>query len=134
MQDYWMRLGLRLAFAAATLAVAVLSLLPTQSLPPVGLSDKSQHLIAYAVLAALGCAAFPTRRAAIWLMLSLPFMGTALELAQTFVPGRYGEFVDALVGGLGAYLVLVPAYLRHSGLWTWNSRRGHGRGNAATGR
>jgi VanZ family protein len=105
------RIGLRLAFAAAAIAVVVLSLLPRDSLPSVGVSDKYEHLAAYAVLAANAWLAFPSRRAALWLMLLLPFMSIVLEFAQTFVPGRSGEVADALVSALGAYLLLVPMLL-----------------------
>ena len=107
------RIGFRLAFAAAVAAVIVGSLLPRGTLPPVGMSDKHQHLAAYAALAALAWAAFPTRRAAFWLMLLLPLLAIALEFAQTFVPGRSGEIADALAGGFGAYLVAVPMLLRY---------------------
>jgi VanZ family protein len=107
------RIGFRWAFAAAAAAVIVGSLLPRGAVPPVGLSDKHQHLAAYAVLAALAWGAFPTRRAALWLMLLLPLLAIALEFAQTLVPGRSGEVVDAVAGGLGAYLVAVPMLLRY---------------------
>lgn len=107
-----MRLGFRLAFAVAAIAVIVGSLLPADTLPPVGASDTHQHLAAYAVLAALAWNAFPMRRAALWLMLLLPLLGIALEFAQTVVPGRTAEVGDAVAGGLGAYLVLIPMLLR----------------------
>ena len=105
------RIVLRLAFAAAAIAVIVLSLLPRSSLPSVGVSDKYEHLAAYAVLAASAWLAFPSRRAALWFMLLLPLMSIALEFAQTLVPGRSGEVADALVSSLGAYLLLVPMLL-----------------------
>lgn len=109
------RIGLRLAFAVAVIAVAVLSLLPRGSLPSVGVSDKYEHLAAYAVLAANAWMAFPSRRAALWLMLLLPLMSAALEFAQTLVPGRSGEVADALVSAVGAYLLLVPMLLCRGG-------------------
>jgi VanZ family protein len=108
----WVRSGLRLAFAAAVLAIVVLSLMPSESLPRVGISDKLQHLAAYAVLAALGWLGFPTRRAALRLMLFLPLLGIALEFGQMFVPNRSAEVIDAVVNALGAYLVLVPILIR----------------------
>jgi VanZ family protein len=107
------RIVLRLAFAAAAVAIIALSLLPRDSLPSVGVSDKYEHLAAYAVLAATAWLAFPSRRAALRLMLLLPLMSIALEFAQTFVPGRSGDVADALVSALGAYLLLVPMLLRN---------------------
>jgi VanZ family protein len=120
------RIVLRLAFAAAVIAIIVLSLLPRVSLPSVGISDKYQHLIAYAVLAATAWLAFPSRRAALWLMLLLPLMSIALEFAQTFVPGRSGEIADALVSGLGAYLLLVPMLLCNGAVPFGRTRRSEG--------
>jgi VanZ family protein len=117
------RIGLRLTFTAAAIAVVVLSLLPRDSLPSVGMSDKYEHLVAYALLAANGWLAFPTRRAALWLMLLLPLMGITLELAQTFVPGRSGDVADALVSALGAYLLLVPMLLCHGAVPFGRARR-----------
>jgi VanZ family protein len=108
-----MRIGLRLAFAAAVIAIVALSLLSRNSMPSVGLSDKYQHLLAYGLLAANGWMAFPSRRAAIWLMILLPLLSIVLEFAQTFIPGRSGEVADAVVSSLGAYLLLVPMLLCH---------------------
>jgi VanZ family protein len=126
------RIGLRLAFAAAAIAVVVLSLLPRESLPAVGVSDKYEHLAAYALLAANAWPAFPSRRAALWLMLLLSLMSVALEFAQTFVPGRSGEVTDALVGILGAYLLLVPMWLCQGGA-PLGKRRASSRGNTSSG-
>jgi VanZ family protein len=112
MDRRWFRSGLRLSFAAAVIVIIVLSLLPSGSLPNVGISDKFQHLAAYALLAALGWAAFPTRRAVFRLILALPLLGIALEFGQMLVPNRSAEVVDALVGTLGTCVVLVPALVR----------------------
>jgi VanZ family protein len=124
------RIGLRLAFAAAVIAVVALSLLPRGSLPSVGVSDKYEHLAAYAVLAANAWMAFPSRRAALWLMLLLPLMSVALEFGQTLVPGRSGEAADALVSTLGAYLLLVPMLLCR-GAALFGKRRGSHEGDAS---
>ncbi len=126
------RIVLRLVFAVAVIAVAVLSLLPRDSVPSIGVSDKYEHLAAYAVLAANAWMAFPTRRAALWLMLLLPLMSVALEFAQTLVPGRSGEAADALVSALGAYLLLVPMLLCR-GAAPLGKRRGARAGNASNG-
>ena len=120
------RIVLRLAFAAAAIAIVVLSLLPRDLLPSVGVPDKYEHLAAYAVLAATAWLAFPSRRAALWLMLLLPLLSIALEFAQTFVPGRSGEIADALVSTLGAYLLLVPMLLCNGALPFARARRQEG--------
>lgn len=126
------RIGLRLTFAAAAIAVVVLSLLPRDSLPSVGVSDKYEHLAAYALLAANAWLAFPSRRAALWLMLLLPLMSAALEFAQTFVPGRSGEVADALVSALGAYLLLVPMLLCHGAAPLGRARRESRQGGSSS--
>jgi VanZ family protein len=117
------RIVLRLAFAGTVMGVIVLSLLPRDSLPSVGVSDKYEHLAAYAVLAASAWLAFPSRRAALWLMVLLPLMSIALEFAQLFVPGRSGDAVDALVSILGAYLLLVPMLLCNGAVPFGRARR-----------
>ena len=54
----------RPSFWAMLLCVTVLSLLPTDYLPPqiFSLWDKAQHALAFAALAALGLQAYPHRR------------------------------------------------------------------------
>jgi hypothetical protein len=76
----------KLAFAIATLMVAVLSLLPGNDLPAVGISDKFEHIIAYAVLALLGGLAIPG--ATVLLAVGLSALGVAMEICQMVVPGR----------------------------------------------
>jgi VanZ family protein len=96
----------KLAFVIATLMVVVLSLLPNNDLPPVGISDKFEHIIAYAVLALLGGFAFP--RAIVLLAVMLPVLGVAMEICQMAVPGRSAEIGDAVADAIGVGLILVP--------------------------
>lgn len=95
-------------FAVGIIAVVTLSLLPGKDVPSVGVSDKIEHLVAYALLGLAGGLAFPTRRAAIVLLVLLPLLGIALEIAQLRVPERSADIADALADWIGAALTLLP--------------------------
>lgn len=102
----------RMLFALWAVTVAALSLLPQEALPPTfGIGDLVQH---GAVYAAGGiCAAVGWRA---WRGLTLAVaVGTAfgglLELAQhELVPGRFGEWADAVANAAG--LILGAASFR----------------------
>ena len=96
----------KLAFVSATLMVVVLSLLPGNDLPAVGISDKLEHVIAYAILALLGGLAFPEATMLLAVMLSA--LGIAMEICQMVVPGRSAEIADAVADAIGVGLILVP--------------------------
>jgi len=73
---------------AIALAIIGLSLSPLAQLPDVPGSDKTHHLIAYAVLAIPTAIAIPQR---IWTMALLYIcLGGVIELIQPYV-NRYGE-------------------------------------------
>ena len=95
-------------FAAGVVCVVFLSLLPGTGLPSVDVSDKIEHVVAYALLGLAGGLAFPTRRATVLLLMLLPLLGFALEIAQLVVPERSSEVADALAGWIGASLTLLP--------------------------
>jgi VanZ family protein len=97
----------KLAFVIATLMVVVLSLLPGNDLPAVGISDKLEHVIAYAILALLGGLAFPEATMLLAVMLSA--LGIAMEICQMVVPGRSAEIADAVADAIGVGLILVPS-------------------------
>jgi VanZ family protein len=97
----------RIAFAIGIASVIVFSLLPADSLPSLGVSDKFEHFGVYALLALIAGFAFPTQRAADLLIIILSTLGIALELGQWFVPGRSPETVDAIASGLGACTILA---------------------------
>ncbi|MCI0428961.1 MAG: VanZ family protein [Rhodospirillales bacterium] len=102
---------LRSAFAAGTLAVVLLSLLPGKEIPAVGVSDKIEHVTAYALLGLAGGLAFPSCRAAMLLLALLPLLGIGLELAQSLVADRSSEVADAIADWVGATLTLLPILL-----------------------
>ena len=102
----------RLAFAAALLAVTVLSLLPPRHLPQVAVDvwDKAQHALAYAGLALLAWAGWPR---APWAVVAAALLahGAAVELAQQASGWRQGDPLDWLADAVGL-LVLLPFVLR----------------------
>jgi VanZ family protein len=94
----WQRIG----FYLACLLVGGLSLAPSAALPEISVSDKVEHVLAYAALALLGVAT--AQRAPAFTILGLVLFGIAIELLQTFSPGRSPEIGDALADSIGVCL------------------------------
>lgn len=97
----------KLAFIVGVIIVILLSFLPAKQTASL-FNDKLEHLASYALLGLIGGLAFPTRRTTILLIVLLPILALALEIAQRFVPGRSTEITDVVVSGIGAWLVLIP--------------------------
>jgi hypothetical protein len=83
---------------AALAAITFLSLWPLEQFPSVPGTDKTHHLIAYALLM------FPTalRKPKNWLLIGLLFIAYSgtIELIQPYV-NRYGEWLDMLANFTG---------------------------------
>ncbi|NBT40753.1 MAG: VanZ family protein [Alphaproteobacteria bacterium] len=100
---------------AIALAIIGLSLSPLAQLPDVPGSDKTHHLIAYAVLAIPTAIAIPQR---IWTMALLyTCLGGVIELIQPYV-NRYGEWLDFIANTAGVLIgsvfgLLVDKYIKH---------------------
>jgi VanZ family protein len=88
-------------FYAALATVAALSLIPAETLPDAGVSDKLSHVVAYCVLALLGLAAHRGRAGARWVVIGLLCFGALMEGLQTLSPGRSMEGADILANGVG---------------------------------
>jgi VanZ family protein len=101
-------------WAIAWLGVAALLLLPLGVAAP-GRGDLVGHFLLFATMAfaAVGFSRRPGQLA--WLALVTVALGTALELAQGFVPYRSAELADAVAdaaGGLAGYgAALLVLYL-----------------------
>lgn len=111
----------------AVLAVIVLSLVPTPrqvGLPPN--SDKVEHLLAYAVLAAAAVQVFRPGRALAFAAVGLVSMGVLLEFAQgAMTTYRQADPADALANSLGVLLGLSTALSPwRDALLRWSARRG----------
>ncbi|HEY3697070.1 VanZ family protein [Phenylobacterium sp.] len=100
---------LPLPVKAAVLAVCLgvlswLSLAPTDELPTVDLWDKSEHAIAYAVLATACVLMFPSRLGRI--ILGCVGFGVLIEFLQAAMGfGRQGDWRDAAANTVGVLLV-----------------------------
>lgn len=111
------------AFAIGVLAVTVLSLAPAQTLPTLDLSDKINHAIAYAFLAATGCFGFGVSRPRTQLIIvvSLSLFGGLIEVLQP-LSGRSASVADALANqvgiGLGWLLARSAASLLRRPRWS----------------
>jgi VanZ family protein len=88
-------------FYSAVIAILILGLIPT--VPQIADTgwDKTNHLVAFAVLAWLGCMSFP--RKILFLMLALFAFGALIEVLQSFTPHRSAEWGDLLADGLGLF-------------------------------
>jgi VanZ family protein len=90
---------LRIAFYAAAALVAAVSLLPGTTLPSTSIGDKAEHVIAYAVLGLLGAASWER---GVRVILGLAAFGLAIEMLQTFSPGRSPDPLDVVADIAGA--------------------------------
>ena len=102
---------LTFAFWAALLLAFVMAVLPKPPQLPGEPSDKIQHILAFAVLAALAAAAYP-RTGLNRILLLLSAFGALIELVQT-IPAlhRDGDWVDWVADTVAAAVVLLLAGL-----------------------
>lgn len=100
---------IRAAFWVATLSVLVLSLLPTSTpLPSTGW-DKSNHVLGFAILAALGSLGY--RRQELKVSVGLLAFGVLIEVLQAFSGYRFAEWGDLLSDMIGIALGILTAWL-----------------------
>ncbi|MEO8015758.1 MAG: VanZ family protein [Polaromonas sp.] len=95
-------LAWRLAFGACVLAVLVLALVPTDVPIPSTGWDKSNHLLAFSVMALLGMRAFPGRTMAV--LAGLLAYGILIEVLQSFTPSRSADWRDVVADAVGLAL------------------------------
>ena len=102
----------QVAFVLCVFCVLVLALVPA---PPRLFTtgwDKSNHLLAFSVMAWLGARAFPQRM--VLVLLGLLAYGALIEILQSFTPTRSAEWLDLLADALG----ILVGWLIVSG-WAW---------------
>ncbi len=89
------------AFWLACLAVATLSLLPVNELPPIvmDLWDKAQHALGFFGLGLLGLQAYHQKFFKVCIGLLL--FGAAIEVAQALSGWRMGDPLDWLADAIG---------------------------------
>jgi len=95
-------LAWRLAFGLCMLAVLVLALMPTNVPVPSTGWDKSNHLLAFSVMALLGHRACPGRTLAV--LAGLLAYGALIEVLQSFTPNRSADWQDLVADAVGLAL------------------------------
>jgi VanZ family protein len=88
-----------LIFWSCAMVVLLLSLMPPVPHIPTTGWDKSNHLLAFSVLAILGCRAYPAHIAVV--LVGLLLYGGLIEVLQFFTPYRLAEWGDLIADGLG---------------------------------
>jgi len=89
----------RWAFSVCLAVVLALSLMPQPTPVPPTVWDKTDHAMAFAVLAMLGCWSYPERKPAV--LLGLLAYGGLIELLQGLAGYRIADMVDVLADAVG---------------------------------
>lgn len=104
----WLWAGL---WVLAIAGVVAGSLMPSSGLPDLKVSDKLEHFIAYAVLAAGAVQLFASRLSWGFVCVLLVVMGIALEYLQAQMGlGRMLDRADALANTIGVLIGLATAF------------------------
>lgn len=114
----------------AIAVVVVASLLPPGDLPPVPKgTDKVEHFLSYAVLAAGAVQLFARRLSLLGACIALALMGVVLELLQAQMAlGRSMDVLDALANTLGVLAGLATLFTPwRDALLRFDQRRGSGK-------
>ncbi|CAN7327567.1 VanZ family protein [Variovorax paradoxus] len=99
----------RYSFWVCAVGILVMSLAPISTPMPTTGWDKSNHTLAFAVLALLGRWAWPGRTAVV--LSALLAYGGLIELLQSFTPDRFAEATDVLADAVGLLLGAGFAFL-----------------------
>lgn len=113
----WLWAGL---WMLAVAVVVVASLLPARELPSLGVGDKWEHFLGYAVLAAGAVQLYRRRLSWAFMGVVLVLLGIGLEYVQGAMGlGRVADRGDALANTLGVVVGLATALtpLRDALLW-----------------
>jgi len=88
-----------LVFWTCGAAILILALMPTVPHMATTGWDKSNHALAFLVLAYLGCRAYPDRTAVVFAGCVL--YGGLIEVLQSFTTYRYAEWADLAADAIG---------------------------------
>jgi VanZ family protein len=99
---------LKSGFALAVALVLICALYPLVG-EGGGNGDKILHFAAFYALALLGAAAFPSRKALVWLAVLLCAYGALIEILQPLPPfGRDRDVLDWVADTIGITLAILP--------------------------
>jgi|HigsolmetaAR201D_1030396.scaffolds.fasta_scaffold01081_5 VanZ family protein len=111
---FWLGLGW-----ALVVSVIVVSLIPGQKLPQVGISDKVEHALAYAMMTLWFTGMYP-RSSYLRVALGMFALGVAIEIAQALLPfGREMDVRDVIANTVGIAIGIAAAL---AGLGGWAQR------------
>ena len=100
-----------------------LSLIPSQGMPCITLSDKAAHALAYCALA-MWFSGLVARAHHVGAGVALFAFGVGCELLQHFGgAGRSGEVADPLANGAGVAIALAVARISRGSWMRWIERR-----------
>jgi VanZ family protein len=121
MQPATVLLSVRIAAWASIIAIALLSLLPTDAIVRTSLGGKVEHVVAYLATALLTAVGYGTGAGVV---LGLLAYAGALELLQAFSPGRTSSLVDYLfsAGGVGLGISLAGGFKKVTDPWLRQAR------------
>lgn len=91
----------------------VISQLPVEHLPPMTLNwwDKAQHALSFFILGMLGLAIYPKN----WAQLAFGLLcyGALMEMLQSLIGWRHGEFLDWVADIFGVLSALIVYFFYH---------------------
>ncbi|MBT7605496.1 MAG: VanZ family protein [Kordiimonadaceae bacterium] len=89
------------------LVVVILSLLPQDQISTqLSFNDKVAHFLIYFILTFIALLSSTKKHSLLSILAIQILIGICLEVAQSFIPGRFPEFLDVIANSLG---VLVGA-------------------------
>jgi VanZ family protein len=93
--------------------IAILSLIPGEARPHAISSSQLEHVLAYALTAAMLTFGYFSRRHVVRTAILLPIYAALLEVLQVWVPGRMSRLPDVAAGALGTWLGVGVILLLH---------------------
>jgi VanZ family protein len=108
-------------FWACGAAILVLALLPTEAPIPSTGWDKSNHVLAFGVLAMLGCLAYPGRIVPV--LSGSILYGGLIEVLQSFTSYRFAEWADVVADTIGVLIGHGLLALSRAAVRSWRGRR-----------
>lgn len=106
-------LAVRVMLLSAIACLFVGSLLPSDFVPAHPFRDKALHFVGYAGIASLAMISIRHPQRQLISLVLLSVLGVALELGQTFVPGRAFELGDIVANSGGIFV----AFQVHRLIW-----------------